>query len=216
MTCSNVKKRLALIAGGDLPARKERKLLAHIDRCPLCRQELEEYRGALRRVKDAARAEGLEDWTGAEWKALMTRVTVQKADRRKSAPFEPRPRWVLASGIAAVVLLALLTFLFRDSIFRFRGARPDQGTEVVKKEEPKGRPEQPPASMPADKEGKGVPIIQPEYFAKNAGKGKPSIGSSAKSAAGQDVISVTMVSKETGLQVVWFFNKNFEWKGDQK
>ena len=33
---------------------------------------------------------------------------------------------------------------------------------------------------------------------------------------GQDVVSVTMVSRETGLQVVWFFNKNFEWKGDQE
>ena len=26
----------------------------------------------------------------------------------------------------------------------------------------------------------------------------------------QDVISMTMVSKETGLKIVWFFNKNFE------
>ncbi len=34
--------------------------------------------------------------------------------------------------------------------------------------------------------------------------------------AGQDVVSVTMVSRETGLQVVWFFNKNFEWKGDKQ
>lgn len=32
----------------------------------------------------------------------------------------------------------------------------------------------------------------------------------------QDVVSVTLVSQETGLQVVWFFNRNFEWKGDRE
>jgi len=30
--------------------------------------------------------------------------------------------------------------------------------------------------------------------------------------AGQDVSSMTIVSQETGLKIVWFFNKNFEWK----
>jgi hypothetical protein len=65
----------------------------------------------------------------------------------------------MASGLAAVVLLAVLTLVFRNSIFRPQGAAPAPGPEVV---------------------------------------------------------SVTMVSQETGLQVVRFFNKNFEWKGDNK
>jgi anti-sigma factor RsiW len=34
------------------------------------------------------------------------------------------------------------------------------------------------------------------------------------SAAAQDVLSVTLVSPETGLQVVWVFNKNFDLKGE--
>ncbi len=33
--------------------------------------------------------------------------------------------------------------------------------------------------------------------------------------AAQDRLSVTLVSQETGLQVVWIFDKNFEWKGEQ-
>ena len=32
----------------------------------------------------------------------------------------------------------------------------------------------------------------------------------------QDVISVTMVSPETGLQIVWFLDKNFDWKGENE
>lgn len=32
----------------------------------------------------------------------------------------------------------------------------------------------------------------------------------------QDVVSMTMVSRETGLQVVWFFDRNFDYKGDHE
>jgi anti-sigma factor RsiW len=31
----------------------------------------------------------------------------------------------------------------------------------------------------------------------------------------QDVVSLTMVSPETGLQIVWFLDKNFDYKGEQ-
>ena len=36
----------------------------------------------------------------------------------------------------------------------------------------------------------------------------------ASSGAAQDVVSVTLVSPDTGLQVVWVFNRNFDLKGD--
>jgi hypothetical protein len=32
----------------------------------------------------------------------------------------------------------------------------------------------------------------------------------------QDVVSVTMVSQETGLQIVWFFDKTFDYEGVNK
>lgn len=34
-------------------------------------------------------------------------------------------------------------------------------------------------------------------------------------AAEPSVVSLTLVSQETGLQIVWFLDKNFEWKGDK-
>jgi anti-sigma factor RsiW len=34
--------------------------------------------------------------------------------------------------------------------------------------------------------------------------------------SGQDVMSMTIVSQETGLKIVWFFNKNFEWKENRQ
>jgi hypothetical protein len=32
----------------------------------------------------------------------------------------------------------------------------------------------------------------------------------------QDVVSMTMVSQETGLQIVWFLDKNFDYEGEQE
>jgi predicted anti-sigma-YlaC factor YlaD len=42
------------------------------------------------------------------------------------------------------------------------------------------------------------------------------LGPRKTSSAGEpSVVSLTLVSQETGLQVVWFLDKNFEWKGDK-
>ena len=158
MTCAKVKKSLPLLAGNDLPAGKARRLLAHIDRCPVCRKDFDEYRDALGRVKAAAQEERAGDWSDPEWKGLLARITAEKTGKGKPVPGF-RPRWAMASGLATVILLAVLTLVFRNSIFRPEGTAPAPGPEVV---------------------------------------------------------SVTMVSQETGLQVVWFLNKNFEWKGDKE
>jgi anti-sigma factor RsiW len=158
MTCRKIRKALPLMAGGDLPARKERKLQAHLDGCAPCRRELEEYRSALNRVRAAARAEGAGEWSEAEWKALLASVTGTRPGKER-APLRIRPRWALAPGLAAVAVLAVLVVRFTNTGLKPEGAPP---------------------------------------------------------AAGPDVVSVTMVSQETGLKVVWFFNRNFDWKGDQK
>jgi len=158
MTCAKVKKSLPLLAGDDLPARKARRVLAHVDGCPLCRKDLDEYRAALGRVKAAAREERVGDWSDPEWKGLLAKITEEKTGK-KSPAYGFRPRWAMASGIATVILLAVLTIVFRNSIFRPAGTA---------------------------------------------------------TAPGPEVMSVTMVSQETGLQVVWILNKNFEWKGDKK
>jgi hypothetical protein len=43
------------------------------------------------------------------------------------------------------------------------------------------------------------------------------LGPRKTAAAGEpSVVSLTLVSQETGLQVVWFLDKKFEWKGDDK
>ncbi len=46
------------------------------------------------------------------------------------------------------------------------------------------------------------------------GEGGPMLA--GRAAGEQDVVSMTMVSQETGLQVVWFFDKNFDYKGERE
>jgi hypothetical protein len=53
------------------------------------------------------------------------------------------------------------------------------------------------------------PVHGPERMTKAA-----SLGLEAAAPKAQDVVSVTMVSQETGLQIVWFFDKTFDYKGE--
>jgi len=56
-----------------------------------------------------------------------------------------------------------------------------------------------------------VPGSAPERMTADAGPGLEAAAPKA-----QDVVSVTMVSQETGLQIVWFFDKKFDYEGVHK
>jgi hypothetical protein len=45
---------------------------------------------------------------------------------------------------------------------------------------------------------------------------RPKEPAAAQKEGSQDVVSVTLVSQDTGLKVVWFLDKNFDWKGEGK
>jgi len=47
-------------------------------------------------------------------------------------------------------------------------------------------------------------------------EGRTTAGGPAVAAGEQDVLSMTMVSQETGLQIVWFFDKDFDYKGENE
>jgi len=55
------------------------------------------------------------------------------------------------------------------------------------------------------------PVPSPERRTTAAG-----LSLEAAASREQDVVSMTMVSQETGLQVVWFFDKKFDYKGDNR
>jgi len=163
MTCRKVKKLIPLCAGDDLRPRLMTEVRAHVDSCPACWKELEEYRQSMSRLKTAANAENVPDWSEGEWRALMAHAIgsgreVREGGMDRRPAFLAQPRWAAASVLGVFLGLAVLTMLFKDG----------------------------------------------------------NLGQRETSAAGEpSVVSLTLVSQETGLQVVWFLDKNFEWKGDK-
>jgi anti-sigma factor RsiW len=157
MTCRKAKKLIPLYAGDDLRPRLTAAVRAHIDACPSCWEDLAEYRESLSRLKAAAKAESVPDWSEGEWRALAARFKPAAPATRRPA-FLARPHWAAASVLGVFLGLAVLSLVFEDGNLERRAA--------------------PPADEPS-------------------------------------VVSLTMVSQETGLQVVWFLDRNFEWKGDE-
>jgi predicted anti-sigma-YlaC factor YlaD len=60
----------------------------------------------------------------------------------------------------------------------------------------------------------GVALIAVAILVTGVFRGVPSPAHELVAASTQDVVSVTLVSPDTGLQVVWVFNKNFDLKGE--
>ena len=157
MTCRKAKKLMPLYSGNDLRPRLTAAVRTHVDSCPAGWKELAEYRESLSRLKAAAKAETVPDWSEGEWRALAARFKPAVAANKRSA-FLARPRWAAASVLGIFLGLAALAMLFKDG---------------------------------------------------NLGPRETS------AAAEPSVVSLTLVSQETGLQIVWFLDKNFEWKGDE-
>jgi predicted anti-sigma-YlaC factor YlaD len=53
-------------------------------------------------------------------------------------------------------------------------------------------------------------LIRPGAMRRFARKNTVELASSGARSSQQDVLSMTMVSQETGLKIVWFFDKNFD------
>jgi hypothetical protein len=260
MRCETAKRRLPLYAGGDLSARKARKLQAHLERCSSCRKEAEEFRAALDRVRKAAKQAITPDWDEAAWNGTMVRIAAEKpfGKRRYGAPV---PRWAFAAaGLGVVLITVLALYFFKDTLFRQKDGlhallpaatetaplSPDRqppdveldpgalkgdpgktATGLVGREAEAGSLGDPRKPDPA----KGDPSSKRKSasresslgaldIAKPAGAQDPEIriSGAGREAASvpQDVLSITIVSQETGLQIAWFFHKEFDWKGDEK
>ncbi len=179
MRCQGVKKWLPLLVGGDLSPRKNRRIRSHVDSCPSCSRELEEFRAALDRIRREAAGEPRKDWSPGEWEGLMERIAADSPRPHKFSPLL-RPQKALAFGVTAAFVAIFLLVLGR-TIFLTEGTSPPFGPDIASRETPGA-----------------------------ARDSSPALGSPLR----QDSVSVTLVSEETGLQIVWVFNRDFEWKGD--
>jgi hypothetical protein len=194
MTCRKIRKHLALYAGGELGRRKERTVRAHLDRCPVCRAEAADYRAALERAKAMAVEATPLDWTEPEWRRMMAAIAstpLKKEAHRKSLL---RP----ALAAAATFLLAVwgtqyaVRHMLRTSeISSISAPAFVKGTAVR------------PSRLGAEFDRASLAAV-----ARVAGLEDPKFP--ALSSTNQDVPALTMISPESGLKIVWFFNENLK------
>ena len=207
MNCSRVRKFLPLYAGADLSARKTRRLEKHLERCADCGRELEELKAALAGIRAVAGRETL-DWQEADWKGLMARGKSEKPGARRTMSLAgvPSKAWayglaiILVVGIAALILRSVLSPPAAPLLSEIVTATPAQPSRSLKTDETL------PVSDPRD-----VPFPVRRSRLEPLDRAMLAAGPASEKTT-QNLMSMTLVSQETGLKVHWTFNRNFEWK----
>jgi hypothetical protein len=217
MNCEKAKKLIPLLAGRELSAKKDLRLKKHIQTCASCQKELKEYKTALTRIRSLAQKEEAKDWSENEWKALMKKAVSEEMEP-KTFPFKINPKLAFAYGFALLAILILAGILIKYFVLKPKSITPLAKPTIVKKIE---SPKIPPIPPQQEKTPEVIKPEQPLVVAKVQKPVAPPVQraqteSELNEQKPQDVVSVTLISKDTGLKVIWFFDKNFEWKGEEK
>jgi len=207
MNCSGARKWIPLYAGADLSVRKNRRLEKHLEKCASCGREIEELRAALDGVRAVASRESI-DWPEAEWRGLMARVKSKRPEARPVSPFGAIPRKAWAYGLAIVLVVGIAALILRSI---FRPAAAPLLSEIMT-----ATPAQPSRALkidnaPSMNNPRDVPFRVQRYQAERLDLATLAAGPAPEKAT-QNLMSLTLVSQETGLKVHWTFNRNFEWK----
>lgn len=217
MTCRSVRRLLPLAARpGDLAGAKAAKVAAHVAGCAACRSELEAYRSAIdgvRRLDEAA----ARSWSAPAWSAAVRRAIAGTPRPAAARPkLALRTALVAAAGILLVAVIGLVFFLNKSPLrrgevleARAAGAPPEISAPAAHESAPGETPDPAPSPAPTPQPaaGKTTPSPAPVERALTGAAATP-----PSPAPAQDVVSATFVSRETGLQIVWFFDRNFDWK----
>ena len=223
MNCRRIRRSIPLLAGNDISERKALRLRDHMERCEICRNEFRRYTAALSKVKELADRETPPKWTEAEWRALMARTISARVEKRPfvSPVFRIRPLEALVRGLAVAVPAVIIGLVLWNTVLKPKSSPVGPAPAYVRRPEPT-----PPITAPTQQnqnEEKEPDVRTPEkpLLVARAPKAErptphPHEPAAVAKEVSQDVVSVTLVSQDTGLKVVWFFDKNFEWKGEGK
>ncbi len=99
MTCKDWEERIALHAGGDLPAAEAAELETHLAACDECRGAAGMYGAGIELLREAHR----EPIAEAHYAAVRARVLAELRQERR-----PVWRWIWVGGLAAVAVAAVL------------------------------------------------------------------------------------------------------------
>jgi tetratricopeptide (TPR) repeat protein len=109
MRCSKARRFISEYVDGALDARKAAELERHIEKCPVCREVLADFRG----MKEAASDLEAPEPDDAVWERIKVRLASGAAAAEPAAPVRVPGRWAFGLGVpalklAGVTALALL------------------------------------------------------------------------------------------------------------
>ncbi len=210
MNCKKSRKLLPLILGNELSERKVEKIKKHIENCEKCRREFLEYQSVLRKIKDISRDEEV-NWDDREWTALVKKATSQNIEKKSSISILLTRPAFLTLGLILFVSFALI-FFARDWINKKEIQTVKKSEVTAKLEKGEIKPSREERIEPVREKGLSRNELQAKKRRMIAKRKVQSVKMEKKTEPEQTMISMTIVSEETGLKIVWFFNKNFEWE----
>ncbi len=182
------------------------------------RKDSPEMAAVLDKARELSRNEPSADWSEAEWKELMAAAVSQEIDRNAGrAETNRRPlSWkpALVYGTLALIMITVMGFILKDTIFKFAVGPSAQAPVLVEKPVAPPLPalQAPPSEMPS------VIAQAPRTVAPKPARSvtRPRPSAAPREEASQDAVTVKLVSPASGLQIVWVLNKDFDWKGENK
>jgi anti-sigma factor RsiW len=213
---------MPLYASFDLKPHLEKKLEAHLATCSQCQQELDSLKRALASFKEMAQQKELQ-WPDLCWASLMEQI---KQEKTKPVPLFVRNRR-LALGFSLMILLLgiILINLPREKWKWFPLSSLTQkikempAKEISPAFEEKATAEK--TEAPSLSKEKSLPSEIPapvkikkkeaaSFVASLNEKEKPL---DAPPVEAPDKITINLFLPETGIQVIWILNKDFDWQG---
>lgn len=182
------------------------------------RKDAPEMAAVLDKARELSRNEPSADWSEAQWKELMAAAVSQEIERKAGrAGSDRRPiSWkpALVYGTLALVMVAVMGFILKNMIFKSAISPSARATVLV--QEPVAPPLPAIQAPPSD-----IPSVIARAPRTVVPKPARSVARARTSAApreevSQDAVTVKLVSPDSGLQIVWVLNKNFNWKGENE
>jgi|WetSurMetagenome_2_1015567.scaffolds.fasta_scaffold512937_2 hypothetical protein len=178
----------------------------------------EETEAALIKIREIAKSEPGPDWSESEWKKIMASAVVQKFEGKRAKPrLGLKP--ALAYGFVSAVILVVAGLILRNATLKHKASPFGPSPALVHKSSPVKLPS-PTEPTEKKKDNEVRSDDRPIVVARAPKTLEPEIRPEEPAAAGtegsQDVVSVTLVSQDTGLRITWILDKKFEWKGGSR
>lgn len=220
MRCKSVKNKLPLYVSADLSHRAKEKIEAHLRSCPDCRLELKSLEEALRRIKEADLAESqkIASWDEESWPGIREEIGRTKVNRlaQPGLTYRRQKRYALGLATAAgIFLIGILMYLVIN-----RAAEKPPITNAANQDVVMPEIETQPARTKAEvnqlQKEAGVQTKPAGLSSRESKTAASDLSYRKTSEQLEERIEMAFILPESGIQVIWILDRNFNLEGEKK